>query len=146
MSFTNDLLAGFAQELAAASVGLTWQPAGMYPANATGIFILSVPADPSRLVALAVTWLNADPAQAISRGQLNVRSRSAGADPSDVLLLDDSVQGVLLGNYPITLPTGVRVSSLAYLGGGSLGQDDNQRWGWSSNYVLDVYRPSTHRN
>lgn len=146
MSFTDDVLSGFAVLLAGASIGLSWDAAGVYSAGQTGVMILAVPPDPARVVALGMTWMNADPAQAISRGELQVRSRGVGADPRDVFILDDSIQDVLLGNYPLTLATGVRVSTVALLGGGSLGQDENQRWGWSSNYVLDVYRPSTHRN
>ncbi len=146
MSFSTDLVEGYARLLAAAGIGLSWSASGIYPAGQTGIFVLTVPQTPNRLVAVGITWMNADPSQAISRGELNVRSRSAAADPRDVFTLDDSVQNVLIGNYPLTLPTDVRVSSLAFLGGGSLGQDSNQLWGWSSNYVLDVYRPTPHRN
>lgn len=146
MSFTDDVLSGFAVLLAGSSIGLTWQPSGVYTASQSGITLLAVPADPARIVALGMTWMNADPSQAISRGELQVRSRGVDADPRDVFLLDDSIQDVLLGNYPLTLSTGVRVSTVALLGGGSLGQDENQRWGWSSNYVLDVYRPTAHRN
>lgn len=109
------------------------------------MYAMSVPQSPDRVVTLSPVLLSADATQAMSVMELQVRSRSAGEDVSDVWALDDSIASVLLGNFPLTLSTDVRVSTLVFQSGGSLGQDGNQRWMWSSNFLLNVYRPGPHR-
>lgn len=145
MSFLNDLVTGVAELLADSSIGLTWQPSGAYAAGATGIFIMAVPASPNRLVTLSAFVLSDDASLSDSEIGLQIRSRSAGADPRDVYTLDDSIAGVLLGNYPLTLPTGIRIVTLIRSSATPLGQDDRQRFEWASSYTLQVHRPSTHR-
>lgn len=160
MSFTTDLVVGFAQLLADADVGFIWQPDGAYVVGedygyggyetaygngGTGLFVMGVPSIPDRLVTLSPYPLGDDAVYADSLAGLQVRSRAAGEDPRGVMDLDDTVADVLLGRFPMTLPTGVHVTTLERTSATPLGQDANQRWSWSSNYRLGLHRPGTHR-
>lgn len=144
-SFLGQLVEGFAQLLAAESIGLTYNASGVYTADQTGIVAMAVPDKPNRIVVLTPYPLGDDPSLSNSTVGLQVRSRSAGQDPRDVFTLDDSIADALLGRFPLTLPTGVRVNTLVRTSATSMGMDDSQRWGWSSNYRLTVYRPGAHR-
>lgn len=143
----NDLCAGIAEYLAAADIGLTYSADGSYTAAQTGITIMVVPPTPNRLVVLTPSPLGDDPTLTDSTVGLQIRTRSAAADPRDVLALDDAIADQLLGNFPLPLSTGVQIISLVRASAVSLGQDDATppRWGWSSNYRLTVYRPGSHR-
>lgn len=150
-TFFRDFTEGFAQLLVAkvdASVGLAWQSSGKYSAGQTGIFAVAFPATPDRLVTLTPYPLTADPVMAQSEIGLQIRSRGATADPREVMAIDDAINDALLGLFPVTLPTGVAISSLAWTSGASLGQEEGgtRRWAWSSNYTANTYRPSQHRN
>ena len=145
MSFTTDVGEGFAQLLAAEVTGLAWQTTGTYAANVTGIYIAVVPPTPNRIVTLTVYGLGDDAAYAESTTGMQVRTRSAAADPRDVHDLDDAIADALLGRYPMTLPNGIRVETLIRTSATPLGQDDNQRWEHTANYSLGLYRPGAHR-
>jgi len=146
-SFTTQLIEGIAQLLAAdPDGGLSWQSSGVYADGETGIYVLAVPQSPDRIVSLSPAPMKASPTLSDSMFNLQTMSRSTGQDPRDVFALDDAVQNVLLGNYPLTLATGVRIGSLQYIGGASGGQDDNNRWLWASRYQLSVHRPGPHRH
>lgn len=146
---TTDLVEGFAQLLAAevdSAQHLTWQASGAYASTATGIYVFAVPATPDRILTLSIYGLGDDAAYGDSDCGLQVRSRSVGADPRDAIALDDAVADVLLGRFPLDLPTGVHVQTLTRLNGPmSLGQDDNLRWSFVSNYTLGLHRPGAHR-
>lgn len=146
-TFTEDFTEGWAQLLAANIAGLAWDPAQSYPAGVTGIFIASMPATPDRCVVLTPYPISADPTLQDSTIGLQIRSRSTGPDVRDVWRLDDAVNNYLLGLFPITLPTGVRVASLRFVSGTSLGQEPAgaRRWEWSTNFAATVWRPSLHR-
>jgi len=143
-SFLTQLTEGFAQLLANEDTGFSWQADGVYADGETGIYVEVVPPDPDRVVVLTVTLLTADPTLANSAFNLQARTR-ASRDPREVYTMDDSIQDQLLGRYPITLANGVRVTTLKYVGGGSLGVDDNQRSQRSSNLQGVAYRPGPHR-
>jgi hypothetical protein len=141
---------GFAQLLADdPDLGLTWHPADPYDPAETGIWLAAFPADPSfeqsRAVVLTPYPLGDDAALSDSTIGLQVKTRCPGQDPRPCWSLDDAIANVLLGLYPVTLPTGVQVITLQRTSSASLGMDENQRWTWSSNYGTTVYRPSTHR-
>lgn len=145
-TFLTDLCEGVAQLLADAGVGV-WSASGVFTAEQTGITVMAVPPAPSRLITLTPYPLGDAPTLADSTVGLQIRTRSAGADPRDVLALDDAIADQLLGNYPLRLSTGVQIGTLTRTSAVSLGQDDATppRWGWSSNYRLTVYRPGPHR-
>lgn len=145
-TFTVALVEGLAQLLADAGIGLAWRPSGVYgPGDGVPIFVLGVPQQPDELVTISPYPVSADGTLADSEIGVQVRTR-CGPDPRRALTIDDRVQDVLLGNYPLTLPSsGVVVSTLIYANGGSLGQDDVQRWEWQSSFMLRVHRPGPHR-
>lgn len=149
MTFLSDFTEGFAQLLAAASIGLTY--ADEYTPDQTGIGLMTWPlglpgADLDNAVALAPYPLVEDPTLGITTLGLQIRSRAAGRDPRAVWAIDDAIAGVLLGRYPLTLPTGVRINTLVKAGSpGSTGVDDSQRWTWLSNYVCSAMHPTAHR-
>lgn len=148
MSFLTDLCEGFAQVIAAdADPGqnLLWQSAGAYPSGKTGIFIAHVPPSPSRLLTLTAYWLADDAVYGDSTFGLQARSRSVGQDPRDVYALDDAVADVLLGRWPMTLPTGIRIETLMRSSSTSLGLDAKQRWSHVSNFTGELHRPGPHR-
>jgi hypothetical protein len=145
LTFTNGFTVGFAQLLAAADIGLAWSDTAAYSDGDTGLWIADAPIEASRAVILMPYPLTADPTLSQSLIGLQIRSRSAAADIRDAWALDDVTQSVLLGNYPLTLPTGVRVTSLRWTSGASLGVDDANRWSVVSNYAADTFRPAPHR-
>jgi hypothetical protein len=145
-AFTRLLVEGFAQLLDDAGTGLTWREDLAYLTGETGMYPMSLPADqPSRAVALAPYPLTADPTLSQSEIGLQIRYRSAGDDVRDVWSMSDKVQNRLLGLFPVTLPTDVRVEALHWTSGGSLGRDDSQRFEWGDNFTARVHRPSMHR-
>lgn len=145
-NFYGDLVTGYAQILATAGIGLTWRPSAPYVAGDVPIGLMAFPTGFDKAVALAPYPLTAAAAQNEDRVGLQVRTRGAASgDPRDVWQIDAAIGNVLLGLYPVTLPTGIRVESMDDPHGASLGQDEKNRWGWSSNYPLLVYRPTLHR-
>lgn len=144
MSFTTDLVDGLGHLLAAAGVGLVYDTAP--GTGQTRLYAMTIPQSPDQVVTLSPFPLTADTTLSQSLMGLQVRSRAAGEDVRVVWALDDAVQDVLLGNYPLTLSTGIQVKTIDYQGGGSLGQDEKSRWMWGANYHLNVYRPGPHRH
>jgi hypothetical protein len=147
-SFEIDLCEGVAELLAAdvdATQNVAWSDTGVYPAGKTGIYILAVPAIPNRIITLSTYGLGDDAVYGDSDVGLQVRTRSAAADPRDVQRLDAAIFDVLVGRFPFTLATGVRVQTLVRSSAVSLGQDDNLRWSFAANYRLSLHRPGTHR-
>ena len=148
MSFDTDVIEGFAQLLVAdvdPAQNLDWQPEGVYDPGKTGIYALAVPPLPNRIVTLATYGLGDDPVYADSDVGLQIRTRSAGEDPRDVQDLDEAIADVLVGRFPMTLPTGIRVQTLIRSSSTSLGQDANKRWMRVSNYPLSLHHPAPHR-
>lgn len=143
------LLEGVALLLAAEvdpSWSLAWVTTGEYATDQTGIYAFLVPAVPNRIVTLSSYGLGDDAVYADTTTGLQVRTRSAGQDPRDATDLDAAIADVLLGRYPFDLATGVHIQTAQRTSGPtSLGQDDNLRWEFSSNYSLGLHRPGTHR-
>lgn len=145
-SFLGDFAEGFAQLLAGGGLGLSY--ADTYAPTDIGIGLMAFPPPPfatDNAVAIAPYPLTDNPTQNMSEVGLQIMSRAAGEDPRAVWAIDDAISNFLLGRYPLTLPTGLRVVTLQRTSSGSLGQDDNKRWIWTSNYPCNVFRPSLHR-
>lgn len=140
---------GWAQYLADASIGLTWHPTDQYDPATVGIWLAAFPADPtfdaSTAVVLTPYPLADDATLANSTVGLQIKSRAPGRDPRAVWALDDKIANRLLGNFPLTLPTGVRIETLTRTSSTSLGQDDKNRWTWSSSYPCQAHRPGAFR-
>jgi hypothetical protein len=90
--------------------------------------------------------LGDDPTLRQSIVGLQVRTRGAGEDPREPRNLNDAIADRLLGRYPLTLPNGIRVTTIERTSAVSLGQEDggDRRWSYVSNYRLTAYNPTTH--
>lgn len=143
-SFLPSVAAGFAQLLAAADLGLTWDATGALYSGDWGIYERRLPQSPDRAVVLTLTLHPSPPARAMTYAGLQVRVR-CGPDPRDGETVADGIRGVLLGNYPLTLPNGIRIAALGYDGGGPMGRDENEREHFADNYPLRVHNPTAHR-
>ena len=147
-SFLEDFTGGYAQLIANAGLGFVY--ADTYTPTDWAIGLMAFPqaignVDIDTAVAFAPYPLTDNPTMNMTEVGLQVKCRAAGRDPRIVWRMDDAISNVLLGNYPITLPTGVRVATLQRTSSGSLGQDDSERWLWTSNYPCNVFRPTLHR-
>ena len=144
MGYQNDLLVGFAQLLAGASVGV-WSTGAAYGAGDTGITLQALPTSPDAAVALSTYPVTDDPTLSDSVTGLQVMTRTAGADPRTTNDLADSVFDELQGLSGFDLSTGLRVVFCEHRSGSLLGQDDLKRWSRSDNYYVTAHRPSPNR-
>lgn len=142
--FVRRLLLGVVDVLVKAQLG-SWNPTGVYPSAATGIFIMAVPDLPDRLITLSSYTVADDARESMSVEGLQVRTRWSGGNPLDVLDLDSAIFSTLHGLHDLTLNSGVRLAQCLRRSNASLGQDSNKRWGMSSNYYIDVHRPAPNR-
>lgn len=147
MGFHVDLRAGVGSLLDTAAVVL-WQPSGAIPAAPARppLYDTAIPETAPSLAAAIASYdgVELEPGQAESEARIQVRCRST-ADPRPGQDLADSVAGVLLGRYPVTLPSGVRILTLEQTSGSAMGRDDSGRWDYVINFRLLCYRPTTYR-
>lgn len=138
--YKTTIATAIAEALAASGVA-RWAPSGAYPAAPKpAIFLAAVPPTPDASITL--TTYPVRPAGLDNTDEvlgLQVRTRAAGADPRAVWDLDDAVRDVLHGLTNTALGD-YRVTSIRHVSGASLGQDDNRRWSWSSNYYIQLPR------
>lgn len=145
-TFTSLLVQGIAQLLDTAVTDFTWSLTGAYASTATGIGVMTFPLDCPRAVAVSPYPLSSHPTLAQSLVGIQIKSRSPGQDPFAAMAMDDQVQDAFTGRFPLRLPTGIRISSLVWTSGGSLGYDNGpQAWVWASNLTASLHRPGTHR-
>lgn len=144
MGFSRNLLEGLAQFLEDQSVGV-WSATGSYQATDTAIVVQTVPETLPRLVSLSRYPVSDDPSLSNSVVGVQVLTRWDGADPRPVDDLDDLIFEVLHGRTNLLLSTGVRIVQCLRQSGAPLGQDSSKRWSRSTNYYLDVHRPSANR-
>jgi len=108
-----------------------------------------MPQGPDRIIALTPYGVGDDPSLSDSVMGLQVRTRWGGANPTLVADLDDLIFDYLQTKTNWTVGSGAAavtiVQCLRKSGPVSLGQDASLRWSLSSNYYLDVWRPSTNR-
>lgn len=142
--FEVQLSTGLAEYLAAADIGLTWSADGVYAADDTGIMLDAVPPAPDRLVTLTTVLYGRAVTLREVTVNLQVRTRSAPGDPSDVAKLDRVIRNVLVPREGLTLTTGVRIVSIDDGPSARLGQDEHtpSRWMRSHNYPLVVTSPT----
>lgn len=143
MSFTSDLLTGVAEYLAAEGIGEYRPDGSVFPTDATAIVDRTMPQSPARVVALDSYSVSDDPNLAQGTVGLHITTR-AGGDPRDVEDLDDAIFDCLHGATNLDL-NGVLVQQVYRQSNAPLGQDGNRRWQSTSNFYLDVHRPSRHR-
>jgi hypothetical protein len=144
VSWTATLAHGLAEYLAAAGVG-TYRPNGIYRDGEVGIVIGAVPASPPRVLALTPYPLVDDVDQADSVLGLQVRARSATADPREALDLVDAVFDALHGATHLNL-AGSLVHLVQRTASLPMGRDQSGRFEHADTYQLTAHRPTQHRN
>jgi Bacteriophage minor capsid protein len=140
--WTSRLLAGMAEQLAAAGVG-AWRPDGAYAADEVGILVRAIPTSPDRIVTLAAYPVSAEVGLAEITTGVQVRIRGT-TDPrtcddlaDHVFDLLDSAANLSWGGIPV-----VQVYRQSYA---SLGTDTAGRWQASHNYYVDAMRTTSNR-
>jgi hypothetical protein len=138
MSWTATLAHGLAEHLAAAGIAV-YRPTGIYRDDETAIVIGTVPAAPPQLVVLTPYPLSDDVDQADSVLGLQVRVRSASADPRDALDLLDAVFDKLHGATHLNF-AGAIVHLARRTASVPMGQDANRRYEHADTYQLMAHR------
>ena len=144
MSFSGDLLAGVAGRLDEAGAGAYRPPAGPYTADDVAIVFRVLPSAPDTAIALATYDLGNSFSLSDSDIGLQLLIRGAVGDPMSDIEIDDACFDVLHGAWAVDIG-GVHVPSVARISGVSLGPDDRGRFIRTSNYRLQVHRPSPNR-
>ena len=98
---------------------------------------------PDTVAAFADYSPSDDPSSADSMTMVQVRVRSQ--DPSEGRDLDDQIADALLGRFPVTLSTGIRLQAIERTSGAPIGRDSVGRWERTSNYQVRYHRPGPHR-
>lgn len=143
MSFTEDLLTGLAAFLAPSVPDGQWSPAAAYTGDVVGFFTAGFQDRPARAVSL-LDYPVRDEVEG-SDSTVGVQFISRGtADRRTALRIDDAIFDTLHNATALTL-NGVYVVQAYRRSGVSLGQDQNRRWLQSSNYYLDLSRPTNNR-
>lgn len=142
--WTSRLIAGLAQHIADAGIGVWRPPPGAaYAAGEVGILDRAVPPVPDRVITLAMYPVG-QAYQGLADVTVGVQIRTRGTtdprvcdDLADALYdLLDSASGLRLG--------GIAVVQLYRQSYASLGQDNNNRWERSDNYYVDAMRPTAN--
>ncbi|MEV5537456.1 minor capsid protein [Saccharopolyspora shandongensis] len=142
--WTSRLAHGLAHHLAGHGVGV-YRSEGVYREDETGITVATVPAHPSRIVALTPYPVADDVDQADSVLGLQVRCRSSGPDPREALDTADAVFDLLAGAAHLDLG-GVLVHLVERTASGPMGRDDNGRFEHADTYRLRTHHPTRHRH
>lgn len=142
MSATSDLLAGIAQMIAGAGLGITFNAGGVYTAGQTGVFMKIMPAAPDRVVTLAAVIQGDDVSMPLGQIMVQVRGRGLPNRPVDVDDLLDSIFGVLHGTTNLVFGS-VTVIQMNRRVSVPMGMDDSKRWERIDQYYLDVDFPAT---
>jgi len=141
--FRRRIVTGYAELIRDAGLG-SWNPTGTYTATQTAIYVFAQPEAPDRQIILSPFTLTDEPDGSMSLDGLQIRTR-AGANPFDVMDLDDQLFRLLHARTNYALSTGVRIVQSLRRSSASLGQDSSRRWSWTSNYYLDVWHPTPNR-
>lgn len=147
MGFQSDLRAGIGHLLHDAGA-VTWTDSGAVDTGADPppCFHLIYPDEPAVVAALSTYNAGGDaPRAPDSVVMLQVRTRSSLEDLTSGDDLDDAIARVLLGHWPITLDTGVVVTSLVRVSGSPIGRDAAGRMERTTNYRVLTYEPGPHR-
>ena len=142
MSFTSDLLEGVAQRLADNGAGV-YLPTGAYGPGDVAIVFRVLPQDPDRAIALSTYDFGHDLTQPDSLIGLQLRIRGT-TDPLSDGEIDDVCFDVLHGLWAVDLGGVIAVSAWRQ-SGASLGPDESGRFVRTSNYHLQMHRPSPNR-
>lgn len=143
--FLRDFLHGWAQLLADAEIGLTWPPPdGVYTVGDVGIGMLTFPTLLDKAIALTPIPLTDD--ATLTQSLINLQVKSRAVDRFECMALDDAVANQIVGLFPVKLSTGIHIVSMDDRTSTPLGQDDKDRFLWSSNFPMTAHRPSGYRS
>lgn len=142
--FVSDFLTGWAMDFDANGLAV-WEPSGVYDFTVCGIGLHGLLTDNPTCIGLSAYPLTEDPTLGIASLGIQVMARVASQDVRDVRALIGPIEEHVLGRYPITLPSGVRINTLTAGPSTSLGMDDSQRQIWASSYPCTAMRPTAHR-
>lgn len=109
------------------------------------IFWPTAPFDVDAVLVLAPYALTDDPTQPEATIGLQIRARTAADDYPGCLRLLDAATAAMLGLYPFTLTTGVRLTAQVSTSAVAPVLDDSNRWTGIRNIVWRVHRPTPHR-
>lgn len=137
MAATKDILEGIAQLIAGAGLSITWNPAGLYTARQTGIFMMTMPDAPDRCVTLSLVDNTDDPTMPLGRKMLQVRGRGNRNDPLDVGELLDPIFDILHSRTNLVVGGQTIIQILREVSA-PMGADDNHRWERADQFYMDV--------
>jgi len=144
-----NILKGIAPLLATAGLGTYNSSASTpYLTTQTGIVIGALPTGPDNAIALMTYPVTDDPALSDSVMGLQVRTRWGGIDQTKVTDLDDAIFNYLHGKKNWIIGSGATAVTIVQCLSNSaapLGEDTLNRWMFSHNYYLTLWRPSTNR-
>lgn len=143
MSWTNDLVGGFAAYLAAEGVGI-WRPSGVYASDETAIVIGDLPQTPPQAIALHEYGVADNSRHGMGITGIQVRFRGGTPNPRDVNELSDVAFNSLEGLEHVDLG-GVRVDLIYRQLHARMGRDSNNRYEIADSYYLLTNRPTDHR-
>jgi hypothetical protein len=142
VSVTTDLLDGLASMIAAADIGVSYTPNGVYAASQTGVYMKILPAKPDRSVSLTAVVIGDNITLPTGRQMVQVRCRGAANRPLDVDDLADNIFDVLHGTTNLTFGV-AHVTQMNRQISVPMGMDDSKRWERVDQYFLDVDSPPT---
>lgn len=151
MEFDELFLTGFAMRLAAAGIGLRWDPSGIYTPGQVGIVVDAVPESPDDVVTLSAYAVSDEYSLADTVMGLQVRVRRAGQNPRPCRATGSKIFTNLQGlaqtalPAPVGEPAGVFVNACERRSHTPGGQDKSQRWSQIQNFYVTVHRPTTYR-
>jgi hypothetical protein len=143
----SDLVTGLAALLDAEGA-CTWTPTGVVDvlSDPPPVFRTIYPDTPDIAAALTAYATGGDePTLSGSVLMLQVRTRSSLDDLGAAEDLDDAISQVLMGNFPVLLDTGCRVSVIIRVSSSPIGRDARGRMELSTNYRIMVHDPGPHR-
>lgn len=141
------LRAGLAQLLHDAGA-VTWVASGAIdPAASPPPLVDQVLPDSPDVCAALATYCTGEDEPTLSGSvlMLQVRTRAGITNLAAGDDLDDAISQELMGNWPLTLTNGVRVTSLVRASGSPIGRDPAGRMERTTNYRVRIHDPGPYR-
>jgi hypothetical protein len=123
--------------IAAAGLGIDYDPDAVYTPDQTGILMKVMPADPDRVVVLNAVWQGDNITLPAGQCMVQVRGRGLPGQPLDVDDLLDPIKTILHGSTNLIFG-GVTVIQMNRKVRAPLGMDASKRWEIADQYYLDV--------
>jgi hypothetical protein len=141
VSVTNDILTGYSNLIASASLGV-FKTSGVYLASDLGIYWKIMPDAPDRVIVLNLIPLTDEVNMPLGRSILQIAARGARNKPIDV---DDILDPIfdLLQNRTNDIFGATTVVQCLRMGSTPMGQDENVRFERADKYDLDLSQAPT---